>query len=95
MAASKEDIDRWIEQAKIEGATHIISVCDTFDYSDYPVFIMPGDNLAKKIAKYDGENMQNINEIITIKPEKKGQQGDGHEKGTTTRKKQTLPFNWG
>lgn len=66
MAASREDVDRWIEEAKKKGATHIISVCDTFDWDDYPVYVMPGDDLEKKKAKYSSENMQRINEVITI-----------------------------
>jgi hypothetical protein len=66
MAASREDVDRWIEQAKEMGAKHIISVCDTFDYDDYPVYVMPDENLEEKKERYNGVNMQRINEVITI-----------------------------
>jgi hypothetical protein len=66
MAATREDIDRWIATAKQLGAKYIISVCDTFDYDDYPVYVMPEDNLEEKKKLYDGHNMQKINEVITI-----------------------------
>jgi len=66
MAASRQDVDRWIETAKEMGATHIISVCDSFSYDDYPVYVMPNENLSEKRVKYDGVNMQRINEVITI-----------------------------
>jgi len=66
MAASGQDVDFWISQAKKQGATHIVSVCDTFDYSDYPVYVMPGENVDKIKRKYNGENMQRVNEVITI-----------------------------
>jgi len=66
MAASRQDVDRWIETAKEIGATHIISVCDSFSYDDYPVYVMPNENLSEKRVKYDGVNMQRINEVITI-----------------------------
>ena len=66
MAATKQDFDRWIETAKEMGATHVISVCDTFDYDDYPVYVMEGDNLEEKKAEYNGRNMQRINEVIEI-----------------------------
>lgn len=66
MAASPEDVKRWIKTAKEHGFTHIISVCDTFDWDDYPVYVLPGDDLEKKKAKYDGVNMQKINEVIEI-----------------------------
>ena len=42
MAAKKEAIERWIKDAKEKGATHIISVCDTFEWEDYPVHVYPG-----------------------------------------------------
>lgn len=71
MAATKEDVDRWIATAKKKKATHIISVCDTFDYDDYPVYVMPEDDLEEVKKKYDGVNMQTINETITIKKTKK------------------------
>lgn len=66
MAATRQDVDRWIKSAKDMGATHIISVCDTFDYDDYPVYVMPSDNLEEKKSEYSGKNMQRINEVITV-----------------------------
>lgn len=63
---TKLERERWIEIGKKMGATHIISVCDTFDYDDYPVYIMPEDSLEEKKKQYDGINMQRINEIITL-----------------------------
>lgn len=69
MAATREDVDRWIQIAKKNGARYIISVCDTWDYDDYPVFVMPDDNLEEMKARYNGKNMQRINEVITINPD--------------------------
>ena len=66
MAANEKQIFEWIDQARKEGATHIVSVCDTFSYDDYPVYVMPGDDLDEIKSKYDGQNMQRINEVIEI-----------------------------
>lgn len=66
MAASREEVDRWINDAKTMGATHIISVCDTFDWDDYPVYVMPDEDLEEKKKQYNGVNMQKINEVITM-----------------------------
>lgn len=66
MAATREDVDRWIANAKKVGATHIISVCDTFDYDDYPVYVMPDEKLYEKKKQYDNVNMQKINEVIDV-----------------------------
>ncbi len=66
MAATHEDVKRWIKNAKELKATHLISVCDTFDWSDYPVLVMPGEDLEEEKARYDGVNMQKINEVVRI-----------------------------
>ena len=70
MAATRQDVDRWIQTAKKDGMKYIISVCDTFDYDDYPVFCKDEEELSVKRVKYDGTNMQRINEIIKIEEEK-------------------------
>ena len=67
MAATKEDVQDWIDTAREMGAEHIISVCDTFDWDDYPVFVMPGEDLEAKIDEYRGKEMQQINEVIAIR----------------------------
>ncbi|MCK5020680.1 MAG: hypothetical protein KAS32_26910 [Candidatus Peribacteraceae bacterium] len=71
MAATRQDIDRWIKEGQDMGATHIISVCDTFDWDDYPAYVMPDENLEERKAKFNGVDMQKINEIIQLVPEVK------------------------
>jgi len=66
MAATGKDVDFWIKMAKKDKMKYIISVCDTFDYSDYPVYCKDDKELKKKEKQYRNENMQRINEIITI-----------------------------
>ena len=66
MAATRQDVDRWINTAKEKGCKYIISVCDTWDYDDYPVFCEDLNKLIMKVDDYDGINMQKINEIIRI-----------------------------
>ena len=41
MAATKKEIRQWLEHGKAQNATHMIVVCDTYDWEDYPVFISP------------------------------------------------------
>jgi len=66
MAASREEVNGWILKAKKEGFKYIISVCDTFDYDDYPVYCKNGNELAAKKIYYSEADMQRINEVITI-----------------------------
>lgn len=66
MAVTKLEFENWIKRGKERGATHLISVVDTFDYDDYPVFVMPEDDLFEVRKKYDNVNMQRINEVIEL-----------------------------
>ena len=60
MAASRGDLKRWFEEGVEEGASHMIVVCDTFDYEDYPVFVMPNDKFWKKYDEMCRASMQSI-----------------------------------
>jgi hypothetical protein len=66
MAVSREQVNGWILRAKEQGAKYIISVCDTFDYDDYPVFCKNEQELEEKKNHYRSADMQRINEVITI-----------------------------
>jgi len=66
MTANRSDIDIWIKAAKNGKYKYIISVCDTFDYDDYPVYCKGDKELAEKKAYYESTSMQKINEVITI-----------------------------
>lgn len=52
MAATKDDIRQWLQSGKAQNATHVIVVCDTFDYEDYPVFVSPNENAQSKAREY-------------------------------------------
>jgi hypothetical protein len=66
MAASKEDIRRWLTEGKAMGATHVVVVCDTFDWDDYPVFVMPGEDAKAVHGKYNGKDMQQVMEVYNL-----------------------------
>lgn len=65
MGTPREEIREWLERGKAQGATHMIVVCDTFDYEDYPVFVMPGEDVRAEHAKYNGPNMQRVMEVYS------------------------------
>jgi hypothetical protein len=66
MAATKSDIRHWLERADKE-CTHMIVVCDTFDYDDYPVYVYPHENVRVKEAEYNGKNMARVMEVYNLK----------------------------
>jgi hypothetical protein len=66
MGTTKEDIKEWIKRGQEQGATHMIVVCDTFDWDDYPVYVMPGEDARKKFESYNGANMQKVMEVYNL-----------------------------
>lgn len=66
MAASYAEIHQWLMVGKREGASHVIVVCDTFDWSDYPVYVKSDEVIQERIAEYDGKNMQKIMEVYNL-----------------------------
>ena len=66
MAAMLGDIKGWLKRGQEKGATHVIVVCDTFDYDDYPVYVMPDENVREVKSRFDGKNMQRIMEVYNL-----------------------------
>ncbi len=66
MAASKQDIIRWVKEGVRAGATHVLIVCDTFDYGDYSVNVMPGQDVHKMAKDNNGPNMTRLMEVYSL-----------------------------
>lgn len=66
MATTKSDILGWLQEGQERGATHMIVVCDTFDYEDYPVYVMPDEDVRKRESEYNGKNMQKVMEVYKL-----------------------------
>ena len=63
MAASKTDLIGWFQRGVKQGATHVIVVCDTYDWEDYPVYVTSDQNVLEEEKKYAGVNMQKVMEV--------------------------------
>jgi len=70
MAATRQDVDRWIETAKKQNSQFIISVCDTYDWDDCPIYCKDKTELMEEYNEHNGKNMQRVNEIIKIEGKK-------------------------
>jgi hypothetical protein len=77
MAASKEDISGWFDEGVKKKCTHMIVVCDTYDWDDYPVFVTVNENVKTIYEQYNGKNMQKVMEVYDLKKDKKLQLGSG------------------
>ena len=64
MATTRQDIQDWIDRGLSEGASHLVVVCDTFDYEDYPVFCTTVEE-AKKRYNEPG-SMQKVMEVYKL-----------------------------
>lgn len=69
---SLDDISAWFDEGVASGATHLIVVCDTFDWEDYPVYVKKGEHVREVEARYRG-NMQQVMEVYNLKLDKKMQ----------------------
>lgn len=67
MTATRADIRRWVEQAQAQGATHLIVAVDRFDHDNYPIYVMPGEDVGERLAPLvRGENMQGYDEVYSF-----------------------------
>ncbi len=73
MPTSKEDLRDWFDCGVENKATHLIVVCDTFDYEDYPSYVQKGDD-AKAMADYhNSQNMQRVMEVYDLSMDREKQ----------------------
>lgn len=68
MGTSRDDLRGWFIEGVELKATHMIVVCDTFDYSDYPVYVAPTENVREVEAAHQlsAGNMQRVVEIYRL-----------------------------
>ncbi len=68
MATSKEDIRTWLKRVqRKKSVTHVLIVCDRFDYSDYPVEVTKAENVVDKVREYDRMEMSQVMEVYSMK----------------------------
>ena len=72
--ASFEEIERWFEIGLKQKATHLIVVCDTFNYDDFPSYLTGTSEDAKReVDNINGKNMQKVMEVYNLSSEKSEQ----------------------
>ena len=73
MGTTREDIREWLKEAKRQKATHLIVATDTFDWEDYPIYVLPGQDVRKIYDEHNGPNMQKVMEVYSMKLDLKKQ----------------------
>jgi len=65
-AATRQEIKEWFEQGVNQGASHMIVMCDTFDWDDYPVYVAPPVDARKTVEVKGEHNMQRVMEVYNL-----------------------------
>jgi len=73
---TKNEIRGWFKEGVKEGATHMIVMCDTFDYEDYPVFVQKGEDVKAEVSKRSGKDMQKVMEVYNLSMDMEKQMGE-------------------
>lgn len=66
MPATKLDVKRWFDTGVKLKATHMIVAVDSFDFEDYPVYVLSNDDIHDKINEVRMSPMQRIMEIYDL-----------------------------
>ena len=66
MAVGKKKIREWLERGIQMGATHVIIVCDTWDYEDYPVYVKKSESAQVCVDSYQRSSMQRVMEVYNL-----------------------------
>ena len=68
MAATLDDIRQWLLIGKsMKDITHMLVVCDTFDFEDYPVYVNLNRNVREVYNEFDGKDMQSVMEVYSYR----------------------------
>jgi len=65
MATIREDISKWLQRGISSGATHLIVATDTYDYEDYPVLVMPGEDVRLMVDEIRSKSMTRVMEVYS------------------------------
>ena len=81
---TKKEISDWFDRGVAQAADYMVVVCDTFEYSDYPVFT---DAKGCHDCCLDPGDMQRVMEVYDLRRDKTEQLNEArayHPPGTST-----------
>jgi hypothetical protein len=61
------EISDWVVNGKRDKHTHLLVVCDTFDWEDYPVYADGDEDCKAKYKHYNGNDMQRVMEVYDLR----------------------------
>lgn len=74
MNTSRQEIAEWFDAGKSRGEAFMIVACDTYDYSDFPVYVRQGQAFWAAYSQYDcPANMLRIMEVYDLRQDREEQ----------------------
>ena len=72
---TKDEIENWFDAGAGGGYKFLMVYCDTYDYSDYPVYVKSADTFWEKHddPMYTAKNMQKLVEVYDLSLDKETQ----------------------
>jgi len=65
VAATRTDISGWLDKLySSESLTHMVVVCDTYDWEDYPIYVAKDEDV-REVAVAHSANMQRVMEVYS------------------------------
>jgi hypothetical protein len=64
-AATRQDIEDWWDEGFRNGATHLIVVCDTYDYDDYPIWVLLDEDVGEIVNRVRSRPLARIMEVYS------------------------------
>ena len=69
MSIQSTNKENYLARAVANGSKYVLDVCDGFDYTHYPVFVMEGEILQEVVDRHS-QNMQSVYGIYEVVEQK-------------------------
>jgi len=73
VSTSVEELGRWFDDGVERGATHLIVVCDQYDYTDFPVYVQPGQDPTELFEQERAKPLQAVMEVYCLSMDRAAQ----------------------
>lgn len=70
MGTTRETLSRWFDSGVENGDAGMIILCDTFEYSDYPVYVRDRQDFDEKLKEQEAKSMTRVMETYDLVADK-------------------------
>ena len=72
MSTSVLQLERWFKEGLDDVRhptpnTHMVIVCDTFDWEDYPIYVKENEDVREIAAQYDNKGFSKLMEVYDLR----------------------------